>query len=162
MTILESTSPVLSASESPEGVIRITGRVSRPFAIHPDELRKMDSEELKELAIYCGTGEPKGKISGCKGVLLENVIRLADVIKEQSGDTKKMFVVASSDDGYTTVFSWQEIFNSPMGGGILILHEMDGKPLAGDHGRLALISSEDYFTGARFVKRLKTIELRIV
>ena len=84
---------------------------------------------------------------------------MADVIKEEHNDTKKMFIVVSAHDGYKVVFSWQEIFNTSVGGGVMILLERDGKPLDGEHGQLELISAEDYFTGSRYVKGLKNIEV---
>jgi hypothetical protein len=57
------------------------------------------------------------------------------------------------------VFSWQEIFNTAVGGGVMLLLERDGKPLRAESGGLELISTEDYFTGSRCVKGLENIEL---
>ena len=139
--------------------IRVVGRVKQPLVMHAEELWGMASEELHDLPIYCGTGDPKGSIGSCRGVLLENVIRMAEVIKEAENDTKKMFIVVSAEDGYKTVFSWQEIFNTPIGGGVMILIEKNGRSLCGKNGGLELISAEDYFTGSRYVKGLKSIEL---
>lgn len=137
----------------------VTGRVTRPLVLGMEILRSMDTEEIADLLIICGDGDPKGNIRNCKGVLLENVIRMADVIKEEDNDTKKMFIVVSAHDGYKVVFSWQEIFNTAVGGGVMILLERDGKPLDGEQGQLELISAEDYFTGSRYVKGLKNIEV---
>ncbi|MFZ1984226.1 MAG: hypothetical protein WAU91_07415, partial [Desulfatitalea sp.] len=119
----------------------------------------MDTEEIRDLPIFCSSGTPKGRITHCRGVLLENVIRMAEVIREEDNDTKKMFIVASADDGYKVVFSWQEIFNTPIGGGVMILIEKEGSSLCEAAGALELISAEDYFTGARYVKRLRKIEV---
>lgn len=139
--------------------LRVTGRVATPLTLGMHELRAMDIEEIEDLPIICGSGTPKGRISGCKGVLLENVIRLAEVIKEEDNDTKKMFIVASAKDGFKVVFSWQEIFNTSVGGGALILIEKEGKVLDIEKDQLELISTEDYFTGARYVKGLEGIEI---
>jgi len=81
----------------------------------------MGTEEVTDLPIFCSSGTPKGTIGRLKGVLLENLIRMADVIREADNDTKHMFIVASADDGYKAVFSWQEIFNTPIGGGVMIV-----------------------------------------
>jgi DMSO/TMAO reductase YedYZ molybdopterin-dependent catalytic subunit len=139
----------------------VTGRVTRPLVLGMEELRAMDTEEIEDLFIICGDGDPKGSIRNCKGVLLENIIRMADVIKEEHNDTKKMFIVVSAHDGYKVVFSWQEIFNTAVGGGVMILLERDGKPLDGEQGQLELISAEDYFAGSRYVKGLKNIEVAL-
>ncbi len=49
----------------------------------------------------------------------------------------------SAHDGYKTVFSWQEIFSTAVGGGVMVLLERDGEPLDRDKGQLELISTED-------------------
>lgn len=146
--------------ETPEaGALCVTGRVRQPLALSMKELCSMDTEEIQDIPIICGTGTPEGRIESCRGVLLENIIRKAEVIKEDHNDTKKMFIVASATDGYKVVFSWQEIFNTIVGGGVMILIERDGKQLSAEDGGLELISAEDYFTGSRYVKGLKNIEV---
>jgi hypothetical protein len=144
------------------GVLRIIGRVARPLLIGSKDLRGMDAEELKDLPIICGDGTPKGRIRSCRGVLLETIIGRAEVIKEEHNDTKKMFFVVSANDGHKVVFSWQEIFNTPIGGGVMILLERDGESLDVEEGRLELISAEDYHTGSRYVKGLSAIEVVLV
>jgi len=142
--------------------LRVTGRVAKPLELGMDELRTMETEEIADLGIICGDGDPKGCIRNCRGVLLEKILDMAHVVKAEHNDTKKMFIVVSAHDGYKTVFSWQEIFNTVVGGGVMILLERDGKPLDGEKGELELISAEDYFSGARYVRRLKEIEVVLV
>lgn len=139
--------------------LRVTGRVKQPLVLSARELREMETEEAKDLLVICGTGTPRGRIASCRGVLLETVIGKADVLKEEKNDTKKMFIAASAGDGYKVVFSWQEIFNTPVGGGVMILVEKDGRSLCEEHGRLELISTEDYFIGSRHVKGLVNLEV---
>jgi len=143
-------------------VVQINGRVRKPLLVSMEELCKMESEVLEDLFVVCGSGDPRGSIGSCRGVLLEDLIRKADVIKEEHDDTKKMFLVASAADGYKVVFSWQEIFNSPVGGGVLILFEKDGEPLDHERKRVDLISAQDIFMGSRYVKGLNNIEVAMV
>ncbi len=139
--------------------VTVTGRVKHPLILHISELCTMDAEDVRDLQIICGSGDPKGRIAHCRGVFLENVIRRAEVITEEDNDTKKMFVAVTAGDGYKVVFSWQEIFNTPIGEGVMLLIEKDGKPLCGEHDRLDLISAQDYFTGSRYVKGVEKIEI---
>lgn len=139
--------------------LRIIGHVRQPLVIPLAELGRMETEAVTDLPVFCSSGTPKGAIASCRGVLLENLIRKAEVIREEDNDTKKMFIVVSADDGYKVVFSWQEIFNTPVGGGVMILIEKEGRCLCREGGRPELISAEDYYTGARYVKRLSTIEV---
>ena len=140
-------------------VLRITGRVRTPFEITMEDLLSMNQEVVCDLPLICGTGNPKGTIGDVKGVLLEEILRKADVLREEENATKKMYIVASSDDGYKTVFSWQEIFNTAVGGGVMILTEKGGKTMDGLDRPFELLSTEDYFSGPRYVRRLCNIEL---
>jgi hypothetical protein len=152
----------MEQSDPKPNKLRVTGRVSRPLELGMEELCTMETEEIADLGIICGDGDPKGRIRDCKGILLEKILGMADVIKAEHNDTKKMFIVVSAHDGYKTVFSWQEMFNTVVGGGVMVLPERDGKPLAGEKGQLELISPEDYFTGSRYVRGLESIEVVLV
>ncbi|MGE4559042.1 MAG: sulfite oxidase-like oxidoreductase [Desulfobulbus sp.] len=142
--------------------IKITGRVTRPISFSLEALQSMDCLDTGTLPMICGSGEPKGRIGNCRGVLLADLINQADVLITAHNDTKKMYVVAASDDGYKAVFSWQEIFNSSNGEGIVIVLEKDGRPLYDGCGEVDLISANDHLTGPRYVRQLKTVEIIMV
>jgi tetratricopeptide (TPR) repeat protein len=76
----------------------------------------------------------RNSIGRLKGVILENVIRMADEIRETDNNTKYMFIVGSADDGYNVVFSWQGIFNTPIGGGVMIVVEKESRSLCEQNG----------------------------
>lgn len=139
--------------------LRIIGRVNAPLTMSLAALRAMESIETGELPMICGSGEPKGRLGRCRGVQLAEVINRAEVVVREHNDTKKMMVVAAADDGYKAVFSWQEIFNSPNGEGILILWEKDGRPLYDGDGDVDLVSAHDHLTGPRYVRQVRTVEI---
>ncbi|MFZ2631481.1 MAG: hypothetical protein WA081_10960 [Desulfosalsimonadaceae bacterium] len=140
-------------------VLRVTGRVAKPLMLGMADIQVLGMEEFQDLFIVCGTGEPRDTIRHCRGVLMEKILQKAEVIKAEHNDTKKMFIVASADDGYKVVFSWQEIFNTDIGGGVAVLTERDGKPLDGTQDRVDLISARDYYAGSRHVRDLRHIEV---
>lgn len=142
-----------------ESGLRICGRVTTPLVLGIDKLRTMEPVESNDLLMICGNGDPKGCIGHCRGVLLADIINKADILITDHNDTKKMFIIASSNDGYKAVFSWQEIFNTAVGDGVMVLLERDGKPLYGGRGPVDLFSARDYLTGPRYVKQLGTIEV---
>lgn len=141
---------------------RINGRVETPVIFGMETLRDMDPVEADNLLLTCGSGEPKGRIGHCRGVLLADIINKASVLITDHNDTKKMFIIASSNDGYKTVFSWQEIFNTSTGDGIMVLLEKDGRPLYDGKGPVDLFSAKDYLTGPRYVKQLANVEIVMV
>jgi hypothetical protein len=126
------------------------------------DLLAREMVEVSDLLVACGSGEPKGSIASCRGVLLTDILGEAGVIVTDHNDTKKMFVVASSADGYTTVFSWQELFNTAVGEGVLVVLERDGSPVHHGQGQVDLISARDFLTGPRYVKRLANLKVVMV
>ena len=68
-------------------------------------------------------------------------------------------VVATATDGYKAIFSWSELYLSPVGDGALVIFERDGAPLAPSEGPLALVSLSDTQPGPRHVKWLARVEL---
>ena len=139
--------------------IRITGRLTTPRLVDWQQLAAMASVEIDGLQMICGSGEPKGAIGHCKGVLLADIINSVDVLITDHNDTKKMYIIASADDGYKTVFSWQEIFNTATGEGVMVVLEKGHKALDGDRQVVDLLSTRDFLTGPRHVRDLSTIEI---
>lgn len=149
--------------ENPDEIsIQVIGRVASPQELTLADLREMESEEFKDLFIVCGTGTPRDTIGSCRGVLIEKIIQKADVIREDHNDTKKTVIVATASDGYKVVFSWQEVFNTVIGGGVAVLTERDGRPLDETRDRMDLISTHDYYAGSRFVRDVRQIEVRLL
>ena len=140
----------------------ISGRVEETRGISLDELLGMEMIEFKDLLLACGSGVPKGQINSCRGVPLTDVINLAKVVITDHNDTKRMYVVASAGDGYTTVFSWQELFNTSVGEGVIVLLEKDGRRVYEANGSVDLFSARDILTGPRYVKKLSSLRVLMV
>ena len=60
------------------------------------------------------------------------------------------------------IFSWAELFLSPLGDGAIVVFERDGAPLPASEGPLAIVSLNDTQPGPRHVKWLERIEIRRV
>ncbi len=54
-----------------------------------------------------------------------------------------MYIVATTSDNYKAIFSWNEIFNSPLRDSILVFYEKNGVKLDEYGGDIALISAKD-------------------
>jgi len=122
----------------------------------------MDRIEHSNLFHACGTGEPKDKIKQCSGILLTDIIEEAKVIIQDHNDTKKMYIIARSNDGYATLFSWQELFNTSVGQGVVLLLERDGRKLYREQEHLDIISTNDFLSGPRYVKQLSVLEIKSI
>jgi len=138
----------------------VTGAVEHALTLGVEDLRAFPPKQVGEVPMVCQSGANLGKIESLKGVLLRDIIEKAVVVAPAHNDVKKMALIASATDGYKVVFSWSEIFNSPVGEGVIVYFEKDGKPLGDDEGHIAMISSRDLRAGPRHVKWLSGIEVR--
>lgn len=131
----------------------VSGAVKRPLDLDVNALRKLEQREIP-VALRGGGRQM------LKGVLLRDVLKQAELDVQSHHDGKKTIVVATASDGYRVVFSWLEVLASPMGDGVLLILEKDGQPLADSEGRIAMVSAGDNHFGSRYLKWLKTIEVR--
>jgi len=95
-----------------------------------------------------------------RGCLLREILAAAMPLENKPHDLRKSYVVATASDGYEVVFSWAELFVSPLGDQVFVVYERDGAPLPDDEGRIALIAVTD-LRPLRHVKWLTAITLRI-
>jgi len=142
--------------------ITVSGAVEHALTLSVDDLRTFPPQQVRELPLVRQSGADAGKLENFKGVLLRDILEKAAVVSHDHNDVKKTIVIATASDGYKVVFSWSELFNSPVGAGVIVFFEKDGKPLADDEGRIAMISTKDIRTGPRHVKWLQGIEVRKV
>ena len=152
--------PVDDASPYVTQSITISGAVEHPLTLGVDDLRKFPPHKVGELPMVCQSGAKLGQMENLKGVLLRDILEQAKVLSKDHNDVKKTILIATASDGYQVVFSWSEVFNSPIGDGVLVFFEKDGVPLADDEGRIAMVSTKDTRTGPRHVKWLKAIEVK--
>ncbi len=140
--------------------ITVGGLVENRLVLSVADLRKFSAAQIGEMPVVCQTGANLGKLENLKGVLLKDLLEKAAIVSKSHNDVKKMVVIANATDDYKVVFSWTEIFNSPLGEGILVYFEKNGAPLDDEEGRIAMVSAKDTRTGPRHVKWLKDIEVR--
>ncbi len=130
--------------------------------LDPAALRKLPLQQVGEVPLVCQSGADKGKLENFKGVRLTDILDQAKILAPGHNDVKKLAIIATASDGYKAVFSWNELYNSPIGEGVMVFFEKNGQPLSDDEGRIALVSSKDSRTGPRHVKWLQAIEVRRV
>jgi hypothetical protein len=140
--------------------VAIAGAVEHRLELTVADLQAFAPQQLGNLPVVCQSGTTTSTIENLKGVRLRDILEKAAVVSQGHNDVKKMVVIAGASDGYKVVFSWSEIFNSPVGEGVLVFFERDGKSLDDGEGRIALISAKDLRTGPRHVRWLSQIEVR--
>ena len=98
---------------------------------------------------------PARRYTGC---LLRDVLAAAKPTESKPRELRKSYVVATASDGYEVVFSWAELFVSPVGDNVFVVYERDGAQLPDDEGPIALIAITD-MRPVRHVKWLRSLTL---
>ncbi len=128
--------------------VSVSGEVKRELALSVDDLRA--------LARKRGMIEERGYA----GVRLVDLLEEADIRRDARQALRRTYVAVFASDGYVAVFSWGELFNTPVGAGVLVAFERDGAPLRDGEGRITLVSLADERSGVRHVKWLSKIEVK--
>jgi hypothetical protein len=127
--------------------------------VHFDFTSAKDYETVKvdSFVIYNHLHEKKRTVKNIKGILLTDILKKSGIDEKNPKLFSEFYFTCIAADGYKVVFSWNEIFNTEIGGHILVVTEAEGKPLESMPDRMLLLSAKDFATGRRFVKGLEKI-----
>jgi DMSO/TMAO reductase YedYZ molybdopterin-dependent catalytic subunit len=164
--LLAAPQPLPALAQTPgsgAAALTVKGNVERELVLSMDELKRLPAQRIEDVRVVreqsSTTGAPEiaRRYTGC---LLRDVLDHAKLVEKNRMDLRKSVVILTASDGYRTVFSWAELYLSPIGEGALIVYERDGAALPDSEGPLALVSLKDTRAGPRHVKWLRTIEVR--
>ena len=159
LSILLCTLYINVKAQSNSETLSISGIVENPLTLKVEDLSKMKVIEGADFKVVSTSGEIRKEFKTYKAVLLKDLLDKAKINLQNPKEKGKLYFVATATDGYTAIFSYHEIFNNPAGDNVLVVFEVNGKPIDKD-GAFVLISTIDKITGARHVKWLKNIEVR--
>lgn len=144
----------------PTDSLIINGQIKNPTVFHLAELDTFSLVSIADQVIYNHRGEIKDTLTGMKGIPLKNLLASINFDYEKPKELNEFYFVFTASDGYKVVFSWNEVYNTPLGNQYYILTKMKGKNLADINQRIIFISSGDLKTGRRYIKGLSKIELK--
>jgi hypothetical protein len=144
----------------PTASFTISGEVKAPSTIQVGDLNKWTAVPIGDIVITNHLGEKKSEASGLKGVLLKDVLSSVEINSESPKVLSEYYFVCKANDGYTVVYSWNELFNTATGDSAYIVTEKEGKPAASLDDSILMISSKDFKTGRRHLKALMAIEVK--
>jgi len=156
-SLLES-APVRTAPPLP--ALALTGYLPRPRSFDLRAVQALPRHELGPLQVNCFTGRPVSRVESYAGARLIDLLDQAGLSEWSRGDRKRCVVMAGGADGYHAIFSWNELYNSPIGAGVLVLYERNAQPLDAHLGALCLISAGDNQLGPRHLRCLDSVTVR--
>lgn len=142
--------------------LEIRGLVEKPQTLTVESFKKYPVQEGRDFKVVSASGQVRYTLESYRGVRLTDLLDAAVVQLPNQREKGRYFVVATATDGYTAIFSHNDLFNNPTGEGVLVLFQENGKPIPAAQGAFVLISLTDKISGARHVKWLKTIDVRKV
>jgi hypothetical protein len=74
-------------------------------------------------------------------------------------DLRRSYILVTASDGYQVLYSWGEVFNSPLGDDIYLAFARNGAPIADAEGAFALFSVKDIKPGPRYARGVASIQV---
>lgn len=146
-----------SGAQNTSGSFTVSGEVLRTETIDMSKLSGYTQVHLDSLRIYSHDMQPKGLIKNINGVLLKDILSAIPFNNENPKVLSEYYIECKATDGYTVIFSWNEIFNSETGKHAMIITNKNGSNIDQPDDRIALITPTDQATGRRYVKWLSRI-----
>ncbi|WP_174976443.1 molybdopterin-dependent oxidoreductase [Pandoraea soli] len=140
----------------------VSGCVKRRHSFDLCALMRLPTQLTGPLDVTCLSGRTVRSASEFKGVRLSALLDIAQLRLPQARDFTRACVLAQGADGYTVMFSWHELYNTPVGVGALVVYERDGRPLGDDDGGIGLISTCDRRVALRQVRSLARLSVQLV
>lgn len=137
--------------------IEVSGLVENVLNLNVKELEKMSYFKSGSTPVVCMSGEVKDNVESYEGVLLKDIIDKAIIKAESKKDYNNTYFKVIATDGYETIFSYNEVFNTKLGDNIIVFYKKNGKYLEDYQGKIALISIDDIKNGPRHIKWLEKI-----
>ncbi len=156
---LVSPPPAITSLVSHEVVV--SGCVNRRHSFDLASLMRLPTQLTGPLDVVCLSGRKVRSASEYKGVRLTALLDVARLRLPQARDFTRAYVLAEGADGYTVMFSWHELYNTPVGVGALVVYERDGRPLGEDEGGIGLISTCDLRVALRQVRALTRLTVHL-
>ncbi len=138
----------------------ISGALKSPVTIQIADLSKWTAVDIGDVVITNHLGEKKSESKGLRGVLLKDVLAKAEINAESPKVLSEYYFVCKANDGYTVVYSWNELFNTSVGDAVYIVTEKNDKTAASMDDSILMISPKDFKTGRRQVKSLISIVVK--
>ena len=145
---------------APSNTFTVSGEVKSPAIFRGADLRKFMVFEIGDLVITNHLGEKKSQATRLQGVLLKDVLSTVEIKAESPRVLSEYFFVCKANDGYTGVYSWNELFNTDVGNTSYLVTSKDGLNVEQMDDAILMVSASDHKTGRRHLKALVSIDVQ--
>ena len=135
----------------------VSGKTKNTITFNAVDLAKLESIVIPDVTITNHLGEKKSVAKSLKGILLTTVLSKIELDNDNAKTLSEFYFICIASDGYKVTFSWNELYNNPVGEHTYIVTQKDDKSVTDMKERILLISTTDFKTGRRYVKGLEKI-----
>ena len=146
----------------PSNSLLLEGDVVASVEFSLQAIDSMPSQKLPRFKLSTHSGELRRVIEGARGVLLKDVLATLELKAEKPRDFNRYYYILEATDGYKVVYSWNELYNTPVGDHVYLITRIGKSPATDLPERILCASLNDTVSGRRFVKCLKRIVLKKV
>ncbi len=143
----------------PSDRVILSGNIKKQLTFTQKELDTFPTIPIKDIMITNHLGIEKGMAKIMKGFLLRELLQKAELLAASPRLYSEFYFVLVATDNYKAVFSWNELFNSPVGDHVFVVIEKDGKQVKDTNDSILIICTSDIKTGRRYIKGLQKIEI---
>ncbi|MCK6617562.1 MAG: hypothetical protein L6Q51_07945 [Cyclobacteriaceae bacterium] len=147
-------------SLKPTAEFVVTGRIKNPgLVIKNQQLAAYSAYEITNLTITNHLGEKRSTIKTARGVRIKDVLESVQPDTDSPKEYSEYYFVFTANDNYKVVFSWNELFNNPLGDQAYFIIEKEGKPVTQLDEGIAILVPADVRTGRRYLKNLVRVHV---
>lgn len=144
-------------TNQPTESISITGQVVKELKFTLDDIKEYPMVAMDDVIITNYRGQSHSVAKELKGVLVKDLLSDMQLKEEKQKLFSEFYLVFIAKDGYKVVYSWNEIFNSPIGDSLFLITSRDGKSIKDMEERILILTPIDFHTGRRHIKGLQEI-----
>lgn len=146
----------------PSSSFVIVGAVKQEISFSIADLQKYPAQKAGKgkLNVYSHDGTLRSTLKGLEGIPIKTLLEKVEFDVASPKDLSQFYLVFEATDGYQVVYSWNEIFNTPVGDNVYVLTKADGVRLDAMEQRIAVASMSDMRTGRRYVKGFNKITVK--
>ena len=135
----------------------ITGKVKKGSVITMDSLNSYPLKTIGDIKVTDHTGTFKHQDDQLKGVLLKDILSHSQWAVANPKLFSTIYFTCVGSDGYKVVYSWNELFNTPVGDNVYIIMEKNGVKADQLPASLQMASMLDFKTGRRHMSNISKI-----
>jgi hypothetical protein len=140
--------------------VTVFGLIDQTTTLSFAKISEGKVQNLGDFTVTNHVGEFRKAYKNIKGVALLDFLETINITSTSPKLLSEYYFIFRGSDGYSVVFSWNELFNTETGKTLFVVVEADGVKQTESLDRILMITTKDFKTGRRHIKGLKSIEVK--